>query len=196
MTSPYRDSLSAMVKRREVLVRELELQDAMIRDRAGQVIPCGGGLSWWQRRRLRRAWAAIKRLGRWDETRCAMYHMEPCTMGNKPCGCTEHSERTHWPRFNIGGHQPRGPSVDPADMVPPLGGTGARPPPIRIVEGKVRKGGVNRQRPRGERPPPPAPGRVQLRDGKGDLVCGFPTTEPTLFGDPVFSQPQPPKKES
>lgn len=27
---------------------------------------------------------------------------------------------------------------------------------------------------------------------EGDLVCGFPTTEPTLFGDPVFSQPQPP----
>jgi hypothetical protein len=63
---PYRNSLSAMVQRREALVRELEALDAMIRDRADLVIPCGGGLTRWQRRRLKRAWAAIRKLGRWN----------------------------------------------------------------------------------------------------------------------------------
>ncbi len=250
---PYRDSLAALCRRREALVQELEHTDTEVRARAELAIPCFTSLSRWRRWKVRRAWKTIRRLGHWDDDRCSVGVGDPpCPHGGESCGyisdyvssadarAIEATERlvpsgeirpeppARMPPPLGAGYQPRGPRVDPARMVPPPSGTGVKPPPppIRIItEGKVRKGGVNRQGPRGERPPPPAPGRapspqdggertgrlhiigtpqapgsdlferlrdappVQVRDGKGDLVCGFPTTEPTLFGDPEFRQP-------
>lgn len=160
MSSPYRDSLAACCRRREVLMHELEQLDRDISARAVLVIPSFTGPSRWGAWKIRRAWATIRRLGQWGEDRAD--------------------------RVQIGGLFGHSPGRRTRPAPPPS-------PPIRIItEGKVRKGGVNRQRPHGERPPPPAPGRKQVRDGKGDLVCGFPTTEPTLFGDPEFRFPQPP----
>lgn len=86
--SPYRDTLGALCLRREALLRELAALDQAIRQRAVLVIPCFTGLSRWQERKVRKAWETIRKHGHWDDSRCAMYHWEPCERPKQPCGVT------------------------------------------------------------------------------------------------------------
>lgn len=143
--SPYRDSLAALLQRREQLVRELEILDLNIRQRAVLVIPCFTGLSRWQERKVRKAWEVIRKLAPWAERCCEMETWDPCPERHagavcgfvdemiKPQGEMRAAERA---RSSRGAFSPQPPPRTPRPGPPSPEPSGAfpQPPPSRVLK--------------------------------------------------------------